>query len=161
MQRIFDSYADFISEAIDSAESGSTAVPDQAELLSDIAGPLLAVTLIGLGVSLAYHMGFLRWKAATPGKLLLGMRVRLREAPGPLGWATIVKRWLGQFGYGLLTILPVLGGIASFWPLIDGLWASWDSRKQALHDKIAATNVVRQRGDTWTPDTRMPGTPAV
>jgi len=32
-------------------------------------------------------------------------------------------------------------------PLIDGVWPLWDSKRQALHDKIADTNVVlgRQR----------------
>ena len=145
MTRIGDAYGDFISQAMDAAESGSSQVPDQGQLMSDIAGPLLIVSLIGLVISFAYHASFLRWKAATPGKLALGLRVRLRETPGPLAWGTIVKRWLGQFGYAILSIVPILGSIVSLYPLIDGLWPLWDSRKQALHDKIAATNVVRVR----------------
>lgn len=145
MTRIGDAYGSFISQAMDAAESGSAQVPDQAALMSEIAGPLLVVSLIGLVISFAYHAGFLRWKAATPGKLALGLRIRLRETPGPLAWGTIVKRWLGQFGYAILSIVPILGSIVSLYPLIDGLWPLWDSRKQALHDKIAATNVVRLR----------------
>src|SRR4051794_6622218 len=34
---------------------------------------------------------------ATPGKLLLGLRVRLRETPGPMPLGTILVRWLTQF----------------------------------------------------------------
>ncbi len=105
------------------------------------------VSLIGLVVVARVPRGFLRWKAATPGKLALGMRVRLRETPGQMSWGTILKRWGGQFGTPLATV-PVLGSIAGLYPLLDGLWPLWDSKKQALHDKIAATNVVPpQRGE--------------
>ena len=37
------------------------------------------------------------------------------------------------------------GNIASFYPVLDGLWPLWDSKKQAVHDKIARTNVVLTR----------------
>jgi len=144
MSDIVDSYVDFISATIDATESG-TSGPSQTELLSDVAGPVLVVTLIGLAVSLVYNSAFLRWKAATPGKLALGLRSRLRERPGRLDWGTILKRWVSQFGYVLLSPIPVLGSVVGLYPLIDGLWPLWDSRKQALHDKIAATNVVRVR----------------
>ncbi|HET6654458.1 MAG TPA: RDD family protein [Nocardioides sp.] len=145
MRDVFDAYGDFISQALDAAESGGAA-PDQSELMAEITGPLAVVSLIGLVVSLVYHAGFLRWKAATPGKLALGMRVRLRETPGQMSWGTILKRWGSQFWYAIVATVPVIGGIAGLWPLVDGLWPLWDSKKQALHDKVAATNVVRQRG---------------
>jgi uncharacterized RDD family membrane protein YckC len=29
--------------------------------------------------------------------------------------------------------------------LLDYLWPLWDDKKQALHDKVAKTNVVRTR----------------
>jgi uncharacterized RDD family membrane protein YckC len=29
--------------------------------------------------------------------------------------------------------------------LLDHLWPAWDGKKQAIHDKIARTNVVRSR----------------
>ena len=61
VRQVVDAYADFISEAMDAARSGSGAVPDQGQLMADITGPLAVVSLIGLVVSLAYHVGFLRW----------------------------------------------------------------------------------------------------
>ena len=88
-------------------------------------------------------MLFLRWKAATPGKLMVGTRVRLRDQPGPLTWGTILKRWLGQYGPTVLGLIPLVGTIASLYQLLDGLWPLWDGRRQALHDKFAGTNVVR------------------
>jgi uncharacterized RDD family membrane protein YckC len=93
--------------------------------------------LIGsvLVASLVYQFGFLLWKQATPGKLIVGLRVRLRERPElPVG--TILLR-LGSV---------LLLGLCWIPQLIDYLWPLWDDKKQALHDKMAKTNVVRIRG---------------
>ncbi|HSK32613.1 MAG TPA: RDD family protein [Propionicimonas sp.] len=142
--QIMEATADFVNESVESAEAGAPPA-DQAELMAALFGPLFALSVVAVLVTFAYHVGFLTWKAATPGKLLLGMRVRLRETPGPLSVGTAVKRWAGQFGYLVLSAVPVLGNIASFYPILDGLWPLWDSKKQAVHDKIARTNVVLTR----------------
>ncbi len=55
---------------------------------------------------------------------MLGLRVRLREQPGPLSWETILRRWVSQFGANLLSLVPVLGLIAGLYPWLDGLWPS-------------------------------------
>jgi len=34
---------------------------------------------------------------------------------------------------------------AGLYSLLDVLWPLWDDKKQAIHDKIAGTNVVRVR----------------
>ena len=86
------------------------------------------------------------WQQATPGKLLLGLRVRLRERPGPMPLPTVLLRWVGQFGVGRrLGLIPFVGTIGSIYSLLDYLWPLWDDKKQAIHDKIAKTNVVRVR----------------
>lgn len=137
-------YVDLLREATTAAESGAP-LPDQGQFIVDLTGPLFVVTLIGLIVNFVYHVGFLKWRAATPGKMVLGMKVRLRETPGPLSWGTVLKRWIGQNWYVAVSAVPLLGAIASLWPLLDGLWPLWDGKRQALHDKVAATNVVRTR----------------
>jgi uncharacterized RDD family membrane protein YckC len=40
---------------------------------------------------------------------------------------------------GLFRIVPFF----MVFTLFDGLWALWDRNRQALHDKIAGTHVVR------------------
>ena len=85
------------------------------------------------------------WKQATPAKLLVGLRVRLRETPGPMPLGTVLMRWLGQFGIGLLGLIPFVGQVTGLYSLLDYLWPLWDDKKQAVHDKIAKTNVVRIR----------------
>jgi len=116
-----------------------------------------ALWLVGPSVvaTLLYWAVFLRWKGATPGKLMLSMRVRLREQTGTLPWSSIVARMVVQFGVswtpfvlayllgsGTLLLLSML--VSVLW-LIDPLWATWDSKRQALHDKLAQTNVVKTR----------------
>jgi uncharacterized RDD family membrane protein YckC len=101
----------------------------------------LIVTLVTLAVGIFYHAGFLRWKSATPGKLICGMRVvpvdRGRD-PGPLSWNSI----------GIRVAVWVLPGISSFLGLVtvvDVLFPLWHPKRQALHDIAAKTQVVRPR----------------
>jgi uncharacterized RDD family membrane protein YckC len=113
--------------------------------------------LVAPGVILTalYWVGFLRWKGATPGKMMLGLHVRLRERAGALPWSSIIARMAVQFGiYWTFYILAfsIASGVwfalaigAAMLTLLDPLWAAWDPNRQALHDKIAATNVVKTR----------------
>jgi len=141
---MFAAFSDVFRDAMEAAREGSP-MPDQSAFQAEVAEAAIWLALIRLGVDLVYHAGFLKWRAATPGKLLLGLRVRLREAPGTLSWATVLRRWLGQFWFNLAAFIPLIGGVAGFWPLVDLLWPLWDDKKQALHDKVAKTNVVRTR----------------
>jgi uncharacterized RDD family membrane protein YckC len=141
---IVNAYGDVFREAIRAGEPGS-ARPSQLDVYGEIWLPLLALVLVSIVLNFIYQVGFLRWRAATPGKLVLGLRVRLRERPGPLDWDTILRRWVAQFGPNLLSLLPVVGLVAGLYPWLDGLWPLWDERRQALHDKFARTNVVRTR----------------
>jgi uncharacterized RDD family membrane protein YckC len=144
VHRIVDGYREFFDAAVKASENG-TAAPSQSDLLSHVAGATAGITVIAILVSLVYNAVFLKTRAATPGKLALGMRVRLRDQPGPLTWGTILLRWLVQNVATLLNVVPGIGTLASIFPLLDGLWPLWDGKKQALHDKAARTNVVRVR----------------
>ena len=107
----------------------------------------------GAILTVLYWAVFLRWKGGTPGKLMLGMRVRLRDRAGTLPWSSILARLLVQFGVSWAAYviafaagsiaLFMLGMAVTFLMLIDPLWATWDERRRTLHDKLAGTNVVR------------------
>jgi len=117
---------------------------------------MVGILLVPTLFTIAYFVGFLRWKGATPGKLICGLRVRLRDRPGRLPWSTIAIR------VGVQTVLPsallvtgLLSGSTSvlvlcylaamtFW-MVDALWAAGSKKRQALHDIAARTNVVRTR----------------
>jgi uncharacterized RDD family membrane protein YckC len=116
-----------------------------------------AFWLLGPSVILTalYWAVFLRWRGATPGKMILGLRVRLRERAGGLPWSSIVPRMAVQFGvYWTFYVLAVATASGALFGLmiavilimlLDPLWATWDSKRQTLHDKLARTNVVTTR----------------
>ena len=115
----------------------------------------LALVLIAI-LPLLYYALFLRWKGATPGKMICGLRVRLMERPGRLPWSTITVRVAvqslvpsvllfgallsGSIALLVLGYLLALGFIA-----LDALWATWNKNRQTIHDLAAKTQVVKTR----------------
>ncbi|HSP59475.1 MAG TPA: RDD family protein, partial [Ornithinimicrobium sp.] len=117
-----------------------TADPSSAfEVPEGLASGLLRVSLVSLVVGLAYEIVLLRLLGATVGKLLTGLRVRMRETPGQLPWGAAAIRGLVWQGPS------AINGIGQIFMLLNGLWPLWDAKRQALHDKAARTNVVRNR----------------
>lgn len=134
----------FIAEIEASVESGSGQLP-VFTLSTEIYVLFVQMAAVCLAFSLLWTFVWLRWKQATPGKLALGMRIRLREAPGRLSWGTIGLRWSAQSGVALIALVPFAGSVVALYQILDGLWPLWDGRRQALHDKVARTNVVKVR----------------
>ena len=94
---------------------------------------LAAMTLVSFLVSITYEATFLRRNGATPGKRIVGIRVRQWRRDGELTYPVIARRVLSMQG---VQMLPFIG-------LLNVLWPLWDARKQAWHDKAAGTSVVR------------------
>jgi uncharacterized RDD family membrane protein YckC len=140
---VTEAFNDFFNQLVLDAEAGRQTT-DTTGLEQAIAGPFLAIVLINLVVNFVYHVGFLMALQATPGKLLLGLQVRLRDRPG-LPLSSVLLRWVSQFGYTILNLTLALGAVTWIYALLDDLWPLWDAKKQALHDKLARTNVVRVR----------------
>ena len=119
---------------LDYATTYGTEDPPAPPLFDFSTGPGLTFLAICILVPLIYEAVFLLWKQATPGKMIAGLKVRLRDQPGlPAGNA------LGRIGTTWALSLCSCGA------LIDVLWPLWDDKKQALHDKAAKTNVVKVR----------------
>ena len=74
---------------------------------------------------------FWNYREATPGKMWLGIRVVDAETLGHPSTRQYVARY---FGY-IVSIVPLLLGL---------FWVAWDPRKQAWHDKLARTVVLRR-----------------
>ena len=119
---------------------------DTSQLQSDIARPLAIIGAINLALGFAYHVGFLMWKQATPGKLIA-------RAAGPAAGDArpdAARRPSCSAGsastaIGIVGLIPFVGSLVGIYSLLDYLWPLWDDKKQAIHDKIAKTNVVRIR----------------
>ena len=67
------------------------------------------------------------------------MRIQVRDASGDGETIGVQRAAMRYVTVGLFRVVPFFG----FFTLLDGLWPLWDRRRQALHDKIAATLVVR------------------
>ncbi|MFQ5746308.1 MAG: RDD family protein [Gemmatimonadota bacterium] len=107
---------------------------------------------LGIGWSGLYFTFFTGlWRGRTPGKRLLGIRV-LRLDGKPISWWIAFERFGGYAA-------SVFTGLTGF------LQVLWDRNRQALHDKVAETVVIRDvrpgvtsAGDTGT--SRRPGGPS-
>lgn len=139
--------ADYWSFAWDAAVRGdqdaaSNLTPE--ELLGFFDWRFFFVALaLSLLVQVGYHVGFLAARGATPGKMIVGISVRRMDRPGPLGGGPAFMRYLLPLSISLLSLLPLLGYVLWIVSVADLVWPALDPQRQALHDKIAGTQVVR------------------
>ena len=112
--------------------------PDPAQYEPDIVVALLGAWAVWKVVGALYEIGFVKAFNATPGKLLVGIEVRRRSDPGVLSWGTVLARWAM---WRLVPWVPLAGTV---YAVLDGLWPLWDANRQALHDKVTGTQVVRR-----------------
>jgi uncharacterized RDD family membrane protein YckC len=73
----------------------------------------------------------------TLGKRALGTRVVCADDRSKISGGTAAGR---AAVYALIPVVPLIGSLFS---LLNGLWLTWDRRRQALHDKAARTIVVK------------------
>ena len=98
-------------------------------------GSILLLYLASLFLAaITYFTWFHGIGGRTPGKMLLGLRV-IQASGEPMTPGIAFLRWVGYLISG-----PVF--------CLGFLWIAFDGRKQGWHDKIAATLVIRDRGDS-------------
>jgi len=93
--------------------------------------PLWLGSLVGIAFaigSVIYFPAFWVWQGATPGKMLMGVKI-VKTDGSPIGIGTAILRYVGYFVSALILF-------------IGYLMIAWDGKKQGLHDKIAGTYVV-------------------
>jgi uncharacterized RDD family membrane protein YckC len=74
---------------------------------------------------------FWKTRQATPGKMMLSMKIVDAETGGPMSGGQAVGRYFAYF----VSLIFMLGY----------LWVAFDPRKQSWHDKLAGTVVVVRR----------------
>lgn len=140
MSRAAAVFGDFIQKVADAVQAGSSVMP--ATPAAELNGPLMQISLTVLAVYVIYEVAFLTRTGATIGKRVVGISVRLRDEPGPPPLIAVLKRTAVKEGGSLVSSFPVIGLFGSLFSLLDVLWPLWDNKKQAIHDKVAGTNVV-------------------
>ena len=139
--KVFGQMSEYISRVVEATERGLPAPPQPTpESLISFTDNLIVIA-VSVAVQSAYIIAFLRWRSATPGKLITGLRVVPVEQgrfPGPLPWSTIIIRVV-------VWVLPAIASVLLLFRLIDVLFPLWQPRRQALHDLAARTQVVKIR----------------
>jgi uncharacterized RDD family membrane protein YckC len=92
-------------------------------------GPLVG-GLIAFGVGAIYQIYFWSTTGATPGKMMLGLKVVSQETGDTIDMGTAILRYVGYFVSGIAV------GLGFF-------WIAWDRDWQGWHDKMAKTQVIR------------------
>jgi len=77
-------------------------------------------------------MAFWITKSATPGKMLLKMRIVDSETYEKVSPSRLFLRYVAYF----VSIIPLGLGL---------LWVAWDKKKQGWHDKIAKTVIIKSK----------------
>jgi len=134
VRRIIAGYQLLLTDYIDAANAG-LAVPTPADY--DIINPMSGLQLVQLLVLFAYLVLSYGFLSGSPFQRILGMRIVPTEIglSPKLGWRASVTRSLM---FALVTAVPVL-------PLLSYLMPLWTTRRQALHDLVAGTQVVSRR----------------
>jgi uncharacterized RDD family membrane protein YckC len=143
-ESLYATLTSYFNTMLEAQQSGAAPPPPlvATDLISG--SSQLILTSVTLGVGMLYHVAFLRWKSATPGKLLCGLRVVPVDHgrdPGPLAWNSVGIR-------AAVWVLPGISAFLSVITVIDVLFPLWQPKRQALHDIAAKTQVVRPRS-SW------------
>jgi uncharacterized RDD family membrane protein YckC len=77
-------------------------------------------------------VSFWAWKQATPGKMAIGAKI----VDASSGRCPTVPQFIGRYFAGFLSLIPL--GLGLF-------WVFFNPRRQAWHDLIAGTAVVRPK----------------
>jgi uncharacterized RDD family membrane protein YckC len=106
-------------------------------ILAQVASSRFLDSILDLALGSAYY-GLLNGgdRGQTVGKRVLKIQVREATSGGPLGPDKAVVRYLVDGIAGILTPLVLF-------VLLDGLWPLWDPKRQALHDKLVNSVVIR------------------
>jgi uncharacterized RDD family membrane protein YckC len=138
--RFLRAMSEAISAAARAAQAGQPTPPlVPTDLMSGT--DQLIVTGVTVGLALIYIAAFLRWKGATPGKLVCGLRVvpvDQGRSQGSLPWQAVLLR-------ASIWVLPGLFSLLALITVIDALFPLWNPKRQALHDLAARTQVVSLR----------------
>ncbi len=139
--RLASTLGDYFRATVEAAQQGQP-MPPQPDLTALLSSTdQLILLLVSLGVHTAYITLFLRWRSATPGKLVVGLRVvpvdhgRSTER---LGWSTSVVR-------ALFWTVPNTQAVLLVIRIVDVLMPLWNPKRQALHDLATKTQVVKIR----------------
>lgn len=104
-------------------------------------GTNFGFAIIGLIIGFLYEVGFTATQGATPGKMILGLKVIAEDGTSPPGWNPAIMRWLP----GLVNIIPGAGGLLSLvLAIASGVMISNDDQNRSVQDRVGKTFVIKK-----------------
>ena len=137
--QMVDAVSRWEDRVITATQNGTTVSPFDLYSDPDFLRAYAVLFVVTVALNLVYTVVLIRVRGATLGKMVTGVRVRPWVVEALPSWRQSFLRWLTSQG---IALVPFIGGI---YLLIDYLWPIGDPRKQALHDKLPATIVVKAR----------------
>ncbi|MFV0461758.1 MAG: RDD family protein [Nostocoides sp.] len=128
------------------AAAGRGETPPPLDVTQAKLGWLTVYVVIVATIGLIYSTTFLARRGATPGKIAVGIRVRDVATGDRLTVTAAAKRYLISYATTLSSPLGVLGSVMVGLWCLDHLLPLFDANRQALHDKLAGSEVVTDRG---------------
>ena len=105
------------------------------EVMSTMMAAYSVGTLISWVIGFFYFGWFYKNKGGSPGKLILGLRVRDYETKENIGyWRAFLREYIGKLISGVLLLLGFI-------------MAGLRSDKKALHDMLSGTQVVQLKDE--------------
>ena len=138
-RRMVASFTVYFDQVLRAAQAGQAAPPQPDVTTFISSSDQVTLIAIQLGVALIYNAAFLRWRSATPGKLIC----RLRVVPVDQGLATGRLEWGSVLIRTFIWVLPGVSGLLAVFRVLDGLFPLWQPKRQAIHDLAAKTQVIR------------------
>ncbi|AZQ84829.1 RDD family protein [Colwellia sp. Arc7-635] len=99
--------------------NSSDAVQGISDFIINYIFPIIAIILFWI------------YKSATPGKMVLSVKIVDEKTGGKLSVKQCIIRYIGYY----VSLIPL--GLGFF-------WVAWDDKKQGWHDKMAGTVVIPQ-----------------
>ena len=111
-----------------------TPMPETMEELVELLGSWLSAMMITSTIGLIYSVAFLSRFQATPGKLVMKLKVVLADG-SKLGTGRIIARY---FAESVSALILYIGYLIAFFD---------EPERRALHDRIAGTRVIRSQSN--------------
>ncbi len=107
--------------------------PNVGLFLLGMLGLSAVLFVLQFGVTYFYFVTYQLRRGQTVGKRVMKLKAVDALSGAPMGLPAARKRWIISLLMSFITVAH----------LLDDLWMLWDPQKQTVHDKVAATVVVK------------------
>lgn len=136
-----DTFGQYFRDSYNAAQAGKPS-PDVPASLATFPWQTQAINIV---LYAFYEIGMTMRSGRTIGKMIVGIRVRQANSPKPPTFNQATIRFVVKQIANIVVFVPVLATFAVMFALVDYLFPLFNNTRQAIHDRIAGTYVVKRR----------------